>query len=319
MQYFFFLFMLLVSSIPSWSSAEAMRTHYAVDTMDELLVLLGNAPGTSFVGLDCDNTLVLDEAAGIYDFEMAREHALYWVMAGEEAARQNEFLGSPKAFPATCISLTKHLPAQFRLVDEGLPALDKSLWDKGIETFVCTGLRPCEEKREYLKENGLNWDMRYDALSHVSTLFFEGAPGWLYARGNKAPALHAFVEARNKDRAAQGLAPVTDLYFVDNHLETLQDIERVFSHTDVKLHLIHWRKHALDLAREYNEGRLINRIVDGYKALLVPAFLTQQDDDEGYHSPSPYENCGYDTGSPLCSPVRIEEIMKSPMRPTMAS
>ncbi|MBA4117571.1 MAG: hypothetical protein C0514_01565 [Candidatus Puniceispirillum sp.] len=281
------------------------------ETFEELQAILGSAKKGSVCAWDSDNTLVTSKTRDLYDFEMDREHQAYWRLAGTQAISQGLFLGQAEAFPGFCVTLLRYTPPHFELVDEALPGLNKSLWERGVETFVCTGLHPHPNKVDHLTKQGLDWSGHFTDNPHVSKLFYKQTPGWIYAPGNKAPYLESFVRASNAHRLENAQPQITDLYFVDNHLETLEKVAGAFPKDSINLHLILWRKHALALATEYSEGLLIPRLVEAYRVLTAPAIPSVTYVDDGYESP-PGDLEFVPSPDPYSAPCSV--VASSPLR-----
>lgn len=281
------------------------------ETIEELQAILGAATETSVCAWDSDNTLVLSNTRGLYDFEMDREHQAYWRLAGTQAISQGLFSGQAEAFPGFCVKLLRSTPPHFELVDKALPGLNKSLWQRGVETFVCTGLHPHPNKVDYLKEQDLDWSGRFTDNPQASKVFYPHPPGWIYAPGNKAPYLERFVRASNAHRSENAQPQITDLFFVDNHLDTLEKVAGAYQMDGVNLHLIWWRKHTLALDTEHSEGLLIPRLVEAYKDLTAPVTPSVTYEDDGYESP-PGDLEFVPSPDPYSAPCSV--VASSPLR-----
>ncbi|MFN7365950.1 MAG: hypothetical protein ACK5TR_08445 [Alphaproteobacteria bacterium] len=250
--------------------------------MSELRHHLSGVCSEDVVGFDCDNTLVkafLVDHPHLYDYEMMREFKeSLWRDAGEAAKLKglvSEESDSTK-FADYCWRVIKQKKSQmaFALVDTDLPVLAQELQQQA-DTFICTGIPPERKKLEALQAFGLDFSEKYSFSHRAYFLFVEDyrgkMPGWLYAK-EKAQSLGSFVLASNDERALTEKRPLQTLYYIDNHLETLNDIARDFNHdiTGVKLVLIHWRAHALSLHALHERGEFIPPLLEDLQRLLAP-------------------------------------------------
>ncbi|MBA4749725.1 MAG: hypothetical protein H2057_03795 [Alphaproteobacteria bacterium] len=262
----------------STSSSRAIR--YAAKNMEELRQYLAPASENDSVGFDCDNTLLkacYPSFPGVYDYELLREFKdTLWAMAGDAAKEQGLYpihIDS-KDFSSFCWSKLCRLSElkEYSLVEGELPALINSL-QQVVDTFICTGLNPEREKYNALTRFGIDFSKSFPLEHKAYSLFvddFTGTmPGWLYAQ-QKAKALVNMVLASNEERALTQKGPLETLYYIDNHLGTLDEIAKGFNFeaTGVNLVLIHWQAHALALHSLHERGEFIPFFMEGFRKLL---------------------------------------------------
>lgn len=262
----------------STSSSRAIR--YEAKNTEELRQHLISVSKNDIVGFDCDNTLLkacYPSFTGVYDYELLREFKdTFWVMAGDAAKEQGLYpvhLDS-KDFADFCWSKLYGVSEkkEYSLVEDELPALINSL-QQVVDTFICTGLRPEREKHSALTSLGIDFSKSYPVEHNAYPLFvgdYGGKmSGWLYAQ-QKAGSLANMVLASNKERALTQKGPLETLYYVDNHLGTLDEIARGFNFesTGVRLILIHTQSHALSLHALHERGEFIPPFMEGLRKLI---------------------------------------------------
>lgn len=242
----------------------------------------GSKPEESAYVWDCDETLVTPVRAGyseLYSTEMYREFEQHWRRVGTLLENENPFsflnMSRFRSFANACEVALRSIETTYDVVD---PDLTKLFSDhKRADHVVCTGLKPFRKKVEAVHEK--LWDFSKPTIEfedEMTCLFGHTTchvkvPGWMVS-SSKAVSIKSFIELRSMKRAEKELSPLKNVFFIDNNLGTLKNVQNFYQNNpvddDVTLKLIHFTKVKDKLEREFMENMRAEKMAQQYKKLI---------------------------------------------------